>query len=220
MSKVREQQAAQREQYVSPDSQAQGDSRRGEDAHRDPAHQGSGDENPAHEASAPEGLTHIDPQGNARMVDVSAKSITVRSAAAGGWISMGDDAFRALIRGDGKKGDVLATARLAGIMAAKRCAELIPLCHVVPLEHASVDFTLDEEALRVHALCHTRCSGKTGVEMEALTGASIALLTVYDMLKALDRSMELGEIRVLEKDGGRSGRYVAESARDARDGKP
>jgi cyclic pyranopterin monophosphate synthase len=151
-------------------------------------------------------LTHIDETGAARMVDVSAKAETVREATAKGRVVM-QAATRALI-GDGKaaKGDVLAVARLAGIMAAKRTAELIPLCHPLALSSVVVDLVLEDEAVEITATVRT--TSRTGVEMEALTAVSVAALTVYDMVKAVDRSMRIEEVRVVRKSGGKSGDFV------------
>ena len=153
-------------------------------------------------------LTHLDERGRAHMVDVSAKPVTERTATAEGWVRMSAETL-ALATGRAAKGDVIGTARLAGIMAAKRTAELIPLCHPLPIAKVSVDLEPDEAlpGLRVSAIVKT--TGRTGVEMEALTAASVAVLTVYDMLKAAQRDMEIGGLRVVLKDGGASGRYEA-----------
>ena len=153
-------------------------------------------------------LTHFDAAGNAVMVDVSGKAVTAREATARGIITMNAEAFAAVERGTVKKGDVLGVARIAGIMATKRTSELIPLCHPLPLTKVSVDFTLLPERQAVEAVCTVKTTGVTGVEMEALTGVSAALLTVYDMCKAVDKGMELGEIGLVEKTGGKSGHYV------------
>lgn len=153
-------------------------------------------------------LTHFDAAGNAVMVDVSEKPVTARQAVARGIITMNAEAFAAVERGTVKKGDVLGVARIAGIMATKRTSELIPLCHPLPLTKVSVDFTLLPERQAVEAVCSVKTTGVTGVEMEALTGVSAALLTVYDMCKAVDKGMELGEIGLVEKTGGKSGHYV------------
>ena len=153
-------------------------------------------------------LTHFDAAGNAVMVDVSEKPVTARQAVARGIITMNAEAFAAVERGTVKKGDVLGVARIAGIMAAKRTSELIPLCHPLPLAKVSVDFTLLPERQAVEAVCTVKTTGVTGVEMEALTGVSTALLTIYDMCKAVDKGMELGEIGLVEKTGGKSGHYV------------
>ncbi|MDT8757629.1 cyclic pyranopterin monophosphate synthase MoaC [Sphingomonas psychrotolerans] len=149
------------------------------------------------------GLTHLDESGAAHMVDVGGKPVTAREAVAAGRITMSADAAAAIQAGAVKKGDVLATARIAGIMAAKKTAELIPLCHPLPLTRVAVDLAPDETGVTVTATAATE--GKTGVEMEALTAASVALLTLYDMAKALDKSMIIGEIRLLSKKGGKSG---------------
>lgn len=152
-------------------------------------------------------LTHLDEHGAARMVDVSAKPATAREATATGRIAMSPEAARAIAGGAVKKGDVLAVARIAGIMAAKRTAELIPLCHPLPLAAVEIDLALDETG--VTATATTRTTGPTGVEMEALTAVTVALLTVYDMAKALDRGMTIGEVRLLAKSGGKSGDWRA-----------
>jgi cyclic pyranopterin phosphate synthase len=154
-------------------------------------------------------LTHMDAEGNARMVDVGGKPVTAREAVATGRIRMTPAARRAIVEQRVKKGDVLAVAQIAGIQAAKRTADLVPLCHPLPL--TSVKVTLEPEgddAVRVRAT--VRCHWHTGVEMEALTAASAALLTVYDMVKAIDRGMVIEDLRLLEKRGGRSGEWVAE----------
>ena len=154
-------------------------------------------------------FTHLDERGNAVMVDVTDKAVTRREAVASGSISMNRRCYQALKEGGIGKGDVLAVARVAGIMAAKRTSELIPLCHGLALTKAAVDFTLLDEWQSVEVRCRTLCQGKTGVEMEALTGATVALLTVYDMCKAMDRGMIISQIRLLEKEGGKSGAYRA-----------
>ena len=147
--------------------------------------------------------THLDESGAAHMVDVGAKAATGRRAVAGGRVTMTPEALAAIRAGDAPKGDVLSTARIAGIMAAKRTAELIPLCHPLALTSVAVDFDWEADGISVRATAAT--TGPTGVEMEALTAASVALLTLYDMAKALDRAMVIGDIRLLEKSGGRSG---------------
>lgn len=152
-------------------------------------------------------LTHLDEAGAARMVDVSGKSETDRSATAEGRIRMKPEALEAIMAGTGAKGEALATARIAGIMAAKRTGELIPLCHPLGLESIKIDFTPEAEAIRVTAVAGL--TGKTGVEMEAMTAVSVALLTLYDMSKALDRAMVIEGIRLLEKTGGKSGTWRA-----------
>jgi cyclic pyranopterin monophosphate synthase len=148
-------------------------------------------------------LTHLDDRGAAHMVDISTKADTVRQAVAEGRISMSADALSAIRAGSAKKGDVLATARIAGIMAAKKTSELVPLCHPLMLSKVSVDFAYQDDGIRVTAL--VRLSGQTGVEMEAMTAVSVALLTIYDMAKALDKAMVIGDIRLLTKSGGKSG---------------
>jgi cyclic pyranopterin phosphate synthase len=157
------------------------------------------------------GLSHLDQAGKARMVDVSSKEETLREARAEGLISLGEKAFQAVRENRAAKGDVLATARLAGIMAAKKTPELIPLCHPLPISSVGLDFELiDEEGSRgVKVLTRARTRGQTGVEMEALTAASVALLTVYDMLKAIDKSMVIGPVRLTYKSGGKSGVFKA-----------
>lgn len=152
-------------------------------------------------------LTHLDADGAAHMVDVSAKADTAREAVAEGRISMSVAALDAIRTGNAKKGDVLGTARVAGIMAAKKTSELIPLCHPLMLSRVSVDFVL--EPTRVLARATVRLNGPTGVEMEALTAVSVALLTVYDMAKALDKQMVISDIRLLSKTGGKSGDWQA-----------
>ncbi len=153
-------------------------------------------------------LTHIDKNGNAVMVDISEKDVTARYAVADGHISMSDEAIRAVTEGAAPKGDVLAAARIAGIMAAKRTSDLIPLCHQLNLSKVSIDFEVCTEKGYIRCICSVRLNDRTGAEMEALCGVSVALLTVYDMCKAIDKSMEISAIRLLEKDGGKSGHYV------------
>ena len=155
-------------------------------------------------------LSHLDDDGRARMVDVGAKSETARTARAEGSIRMSAQALAAVESNTVAKGDVIAVARIAGIMAAKKTAELIPLCHPLPLTDAGVDIDVDRAlpGLRVTAWAATY--GKTGVEMEALTGASVALLTIYDMAKAIDRAMEISGVRLTEKRGGKSGDWTRE----------
>ena len=154
-------------------------------------------------------LTHIDTKGVARMVDVGAKPDTERIAIATGTVYMQSETLRLIREGSLKKGDVLTVARLAGIMAAKRTSELIPLCHPLSLTHLDVELTLDENTNAVRIQATARTVGKTGVEMEALTAVTVAALTVYDMAKAVDRGMRLSDIRLLEKHGGQHGDYVA-----------
>jgi len=157
------------------------------------------------------GFTHFDVNGNAVMVDVSAKETSIRRAVAKGTISMNAESLAAVQAGTAKKGDALGVARIAGIGAAKRTAELIPLCHPLLFDTCKIDFSIDEKKLQIEASCTVKLSGKTGAEMEALTGVSVALLTVYDMCKALDKNMVIGNIRLYEKSGGKSGYFVNES---------
>lgn len=157
-------------------------------------------------------LTHLDERGAARMVDVGSKPDTERLAVAEGYVMMQPETLRLVREGALKKGDVLTVARIAGIMAAKRTAELIPLCHPVPLTHIEVTLTLDAESSAVRITAAARSVGKTGVEMEALTAVMAAALTVYDMAKAVDRTMRVSDIRLLEKRGGQRGDYVAEAS--------
>ncbi|MBV9653613.1 MAG: cyclic pyranopterin monophosphate synthase MoaC [Acetobacteraceae bacterium] len=153
------------------------------------------------------GFNHFDAEGRAVMVDVSAKPDTARSATARARVVMQPDTLSMIARGTAKKGDVLGVARLAGIMAAKRTADLIPLCHPLPLTAVTVDLVADEAAAAIDVEATVRTTGKTGVEMEALTAASIAALTVYDMCKAVDRGMRIEALRVTRKDGGKSGSF-------------
>jgi len=150
-------------------------------------------------------LTHFDQSGNAIMVDVSEKEISKRTAIAKGTIRVSKEVFSAIKEGTAKKGDVLGVARVAGIMGAKKTFELIPMCHVLALEKCSVDFELKEDLLEVEATCLVKTTGKTGVEMEALTGVNVALLTIYDMCKAIDKTMVISNIYLSEKTGGKSG---------------
>jgi cyclic pyranopterin phosphate synthase len=152
-------------------------------------------------------LTHLDAEGSAHMVDVSAKATTAREATASGRITMSPQALDAIRAGSVKKGDVLAVARIAGIMAAKKTADLIPLCHPLPISSVTLDLAFEADAIRATATVRT--THTTGVEMEALTAVSVALLTVYDMAKALDRGMAIGDVRLLAKSGGRSGDWRA-----------
>lgn len=153
------------------------------------------------------GLTHLDEAGAARMVDVGGKNETVREAVAEGRITMSAEAAQAIAAGAVAKGDVLAVARVAGIMAAKRTSELIPLCHPLPLTKVTLDLSVGADGLTATATVAT--AGRTGVEMEALTAVSTALLTIYDMAKALDKRMVIGGVRLLEKRGGKSGDFTA-----------
>jgi cyclic pyranopterin phosphate synthase len=158
------------------------------------------------------GLTHLNAAGEANMVDVSDKAATVRIAVAEGCIVMQPETLDLVRRGDAKKGDVLGTARLAGIMAAKKTHELIPLCHPLLLSKVSVDLSIEDSLPGVRVTATAKLTGQTGVEMEALTAASIACLTIYDMVKAVDRGMRIEGIRLLSKDGGKSGSWRAEPA--------
>lgn len=155
------------------------------------------------------GLTHFDEDGHAHMVDVSAKAETARVASAEGWVKMAPQTFEIMSEGRAKKGDVLGVARLAGIMGAKRTAELIPLCHPLPIAKVALELTPDADLPGLRITATVKTTGRTGVEMEALSAVSTAALTVYDMLKAVDRAMQIGGIRVTLKDGGKSGRYEA-----------
>jgi cyclic pyranopterin phosphate synthase len=156
------------------------------------------------------GLTHIGASGEAHMVDVGDKAETTRSATAEGYVRMLPETLATIREGNAKKGDVIGTARLAGIMAAKKTSDLIPLCHPLMLTKVVVDITEDEQLPGLRVTATAKLTGKTGVEMEALTAASVACLTIYDMAKAVDRAMEIGGIRLLEKTGGKSGTYRAE----------
>ncbi len=154
-------------------------------------------------------LTHLNSAGEAEMVDVSAKQDSVRIAVAESLVVLNPDILKALHQGEIPKGDVLATARIAGIQAAKKCADLIPLCHPLPLSKVKVDLQIEPDQVRIQATCKT--TGKTGVEMEALTAASVAALTIYDMCKALDKGIEISRTRLLKKSGGKSGDWSSES---------
>jgi len=154
-------------------------------------------------------LTHFNESGEAHMVDVGDKSISARRAVVKGCISMKPETLELIQHGKHKKGDVLGIARTAGIMATKRTAELIPLCHPLALTHVSVDFDIDESGNSIECTVITETRGQTGVEMEALTGAQVALLTIYDMCKAVDRGMVIGDVRLIEKSGGKSGHWQA-----------
>jgi cyclic pyranopterin phosphate synthase len=154
-------------------------------------------------------LTHFNESGEAHMVDISEKKSTARRAVVSGNISMKPTTLALITEGKHKKGDVLGIARIAGIMATKRTADLIPLCHPLALTHVSVDFEINESNHRIECTVATETQGQTGVEMEALTGAQVALLTIYDMCKAVDRGMVIGDIKLLEKKGGKSGHWVS-----------
>lgn len=155
-------------------------------------------------------LTHFDDKGEAHMVDVGAKNETHRRATAEGVITMLPATFELVASGTAKKGDVIGIARVAAIMASKRTADLVPLCHPISLTHVSVDFELDRETSSVRCRATCECRGQTGVEMEALTAVQVGLLAVYDMCKAVDRGMVIGNVRLLEKAGGKSGHWVRE----------
>lgn len=154
-------------------------------------------------------LTHLNQQGEANMVDVSEKAVTARTAYAQGVISMNDVAFSLVTKGEHKKGDVFAVARIAGIQAAKQCSNLIPLCHPLMLSKVQIDFELDHQHQQIKVLSMCKLSGQTGVEMEALTAASVACLTLFDMCKAVDPAMEIHDIKVLSKSGGKTGHWQA-----------
>jgi cyclic pyranopterin phosphate synthase len=164
--------------------------------------------NDSHHPSAAAGLTHFDAQGQAHMVDVGGKAETRRIARASGSIRMQAATLAAIASGSAKKGDVLGIARIAAIQAAKRTADLIPLCHPLPLTHVQVEFAIDDAASAVHCTVQAETLGRTGVEMEALTAVQVGLLTVYDMVKAIDRGMVITDVRVLEKHGGKSGSWT------------
>jgi cyclic pyranopterin monophosphate synthase len=153
------------------------------------------------------GLTHLDPEGSARMVDVGGKPVTERRAVARAVVRMSPDTARAVAAGDAPKGDVLGTARIAGIQAAKRTGELIPLCHPLGLDHVDVDAVVDTKAGTVTLTAEASVAARTGVEMEAMTAAAVAALTVYDMVKGLERGVTVEEVALLEKSGGRSGAW-------------
>jgi cyclic pyranopterin phosphate synthase len=155
-------------------------------------------------------LTHLDATGNAHMVDVSDKHVTSRSATAKAQVLMLPETLALILGGTAKKGDVLATARIAGIMAAKKTHELIPLCHPLLITKVSVDFVADEKTSSIEVSATVRVEGKTGVEMEALTACSVAALTLYDMCKAVDRGMKITDLRLTEKSGGKSGTFTAD----------
>ena len=152
-------------------------------------------------------LSHVDAQGRARMVDVGEKAVTAREAVATGAVRMSPEVLRLLVAGQMPKGDVLAVARVAGIMAAKKTPDLIPLCHPLPISAVSVEFTPQEDAGIIAIEARVRVEGKTGVEMEALTAVSVAALTIYDMCKAVDKGMVISDICLLKKTGGKSGTY-------------
>lgn len=156
-----------------------------------------------------ESFTHFDASGNAIMVDVSEKAVTDREAIAEGKIKVSTDVMNAVKNGTSKKGDVLGAARVAGIMAVKQTGSLIPMCHTLLIDKCSVDFEQNEAEQTITAICTVKTAGKTGVEMEALTGVSVALLTIYDMCKAIDKRMVISDIRLVKKTGGKSGEFYA-----------
>ena len=159
-------------------------------------------------------FTHVDQMGNAVMVDVGEKAVTSRRAVAAGKIYMSRRCFKAVKQGQCKKGDVLGVAQIGGIMGTKKTADLIPLCHPINLTKSSVEFVLHEEEASVEAVCTVSCQGRAGVEMEALTGVTAALLTVYDMCKAIDRGMRIQDVHLVEKQGGKSGDFYCEGHYD------
>lgn len=159
-------------------------------------------------------FTHFNQHGDAIMVDISEKTETAREAIAEGRISMNQECFDQLKAGSIGKGDVLGVSRIAGIMGAKKTSELIPLCHLLSLTKAEIDFELEDETCSVRTICTVRTTGKTGVEMEALTGVQIALLTIYDMCKAVDKGMEMNGIHLCQKSGGKSGIYIRKAKQE------
>ena len=159
-------------------------------------------------------FTHFNQHGDAVMVDISKKAETAREAIAEGRISMNQECFDQLKAGSIGKGDVLGVARIAGIMGAKKTSELIPLCHLLSLTKAEIDFELEDDTCSVRTICTVRTTGKTGVEMEALTGVQIALLTIYDMCKAVDKGMEMNGIHLCQKSGGKSGIYIRKAKQE------
>jgi cyclic pyranopterin monophosphate synthase len=154
-------------------------------------------------------LTHFDSEGQAHMVDIGGKNDTERVAIATGSIRMTPSTLQLILEGNAKKGDVLGVARIAGIQASKRTSELIPLCHPINLSKVSIEFSIDEKSCAVHCTTTAQCTGKTGVEMEALISTSVALLTIYDMVKSAEKGMIISEIKLLEKQGGKSGDWSA-----------
>ncbi|MCR1825039.1 MULTISPECIES: cyclic pyranopterin monophosphate synthase MoaC [Terrisporobacter] len=155
-------------------------------------------------------LNHFDSKGNAIMVDVTEKNITERQAIATGKIFVNDETYKKIVEGNMAKGDVLAVARVAGIMATKKTSDLIPMCHPLMLTKSKIDFEFNEEEKSITAISLVKLAGKTGVEMEALTGVNVALLTIYDMCKAIDKNMVISDIHLVEKLGGKSGKFVFE----------
>jgi cyclic pyranopterin phosphate synthase len=159
---------------------------------------------------SPADLSHIDESGNAHMVDVSTKDITERTAIAKGDVHMLPETLSKIREGNLKKGDVLTVAKVAGVAAAKRTAELIPFCHPLPLDHIEIEFELDDDLPGIHITAGTKTSGKTGVEMEALSAVAVAALTIYDMAKAAEKTMRIDNVRLVRKTGGRSGDVINE----------
>lgn len=157
-------------------------------------------------------LTHFNAAGDAHMVDISAKADTDRTAITGGFIEMSPATLQRVLNGDNKKGDVLGIARIAGIMASKKTADLVPLCHPLPITHVDIKFKADTQYNRISCQTTVTTSGKTGVEMEALNATQVALLTIYDMCKAVDRGMTIQGVRLLEKKGGKSGHWKRETS--------
>ncbi len=155
------------------------------------------------------GLTHLDEKGQVSMVDVGDKDVTRRTARAGGTITMNAETLKAITEDGIRKGNVLATAKIAAIMAAKNTSGVIPLCHPLPIDHISVVFTPHEDTSSIEVVTEVSVTARTGIEMEAIHAAAVALITIYDMCKAMDRAMVIGNIRLLEKSGGRSGHYVS-----------
>ena len=156
-------------------------------------------------------LNHFDSKGNAIMVDVTEKNITERKAIAKGKIFVNDETYKRILDGNMTKGDVLGVARIAGIMATKKTSDLIPMCHPLMLTKSQIDFEFNEKEKSITAISTVKLSGKTGVEMEALTGVNVALLTIYDMCKAIDKSMVISDIHLVEKTGGKSGNFIFEN---------
>ena len=156
-------------------------------------------------------LNHFDSKGNAIMVDITEKNITERKAIAKGKIFVNDETYKRILDGNMTKGDVLGVARIAGIMATKKTSDLIPMCHPLMLTKSQIDFEFNEEEKSITAISTVKLSGKTGVEMEALTGVNVALLTIYDMCKAIDKSMVISDIHLVEKTGGKSGNFIFEN---------
>ena len=157
------------------------------------------------------GFTHFDHEGNAIMVDVTEKNVTERKAIAKGKIFVNDETYKRILDGNMTKGDVLGVARIAGIMATKKTSDLIPMCHPLMLTKSQIDFEFNEKEKSITAISTVKLSGKTGVEMEALTGVNVALLTIYDMCKAIDKNMVISDIHLVEKTGGKSGNFISEN---------